>query len=217
MAGGISGIGLLIAEAFIRDGAIVVVCGRSEVALEWFQWSYPNALAIRADLTVAAERSALLNIVADWFGRLDVLVNIAETVDERVDGTAVDPIGGVDDDLALNVAAPIQLTGEALRRWPGMEAVVFVVARLVPTSPARAPVDRAVRAAMHEFAAGLRRQLATRGVHVLEVVPPMNASSMGGAAARRLSPDRVAEIALKASSVDGCSFAPAGCTTCRCC
>ena len=76
ITGGTSGIGLAMAEAFLRQGARVAVCGRSPEALERFSRAHPEALAIRADVTDEANRVALLDEVAARFGQLDILVNM---------------------------------------------------------------------------------------------------------------------------------------------
>ncbi|WLW56729.1 SDR family NAD(P)-dependent oxidoreductase [Streptomyces sp. YU58] len=83
VTGGTSGIGLSLAQSFMQAGASVVICGRSQPALDRFAQAHPQALAVRADVTDAADRAALLQAVADRFGRLDVLVNNAGTFEER--------------------------------------------------------------------------------------------------------------------------------------
>lgn len=199
ITGGTSGIGRAMAEAFMREGAVVAVCGRSEVALERFRRSYPDALGIRADVTIADDRGALLDTVTEWFGRLDVLVNNAGSFVERDFSTDADVSEDLEYEVALNLTAPIQLTGEALRRWPEIEAIAFVTSGFALISPTRAPTYGAVKAGLHGFAEGLRRQLASRGIHVLEVVPPSTDTPMSaGATGRKLPPDKVAAVALRA-------------------
>lgn len=72
ITGGTSGIGWALAEAFISQGTDVAICGRSEAALGRFSHAHPQALAINADVTVENARIAMLNAVAEKFGRLDV-------------------------------------------------------------------------------------------------------------------------------------------------
>jgi len=199
ITGGTSGIGLALAEAFLGRGDDVAVCGRSQEALDRFARAHPEALAIRTDVTDARARAAMLTAVHERFGRLDVLVNNAGTFVER-DFTA--PAGAtldLDAEIALNLTAPLHLTGETLTRWPDLSALVFITSGFALVSPARAPSYGAVKAGLHGFADGLRRQLAPRGTHVLEVLPPATDTPMqAGASGRTLPPSAVAAATLRA-------------------
>lgn len=199
ITGGTSGIGLALAEAFLEQGSDVAVCGRSEAALDRFSRAHPQALAIRADVTIGEARTAMLDAVAERFGRLDVLINNAGTFVERNFATGSDSTQGIEQEVALNLTAPIQLTGETLNRWPAMSAIVFVTSGFALVSPTRAPTYGAVKAGLHGFAEGLRRQLAPRGTHVLELLPPtvdtpMNANLTG----KKMPPSEVAAVTLEA-------------------
>ena len=105
----------------------------------------------------------------------------------------------VDQELALNLLAPIQLTGEALRRWPRMDAIVFVTSGFALVSPTRAPTYGAAKAGLHGFIEGLRRQLAPGGIQVLEVLPPMTDTAMNATATgKKMAPAKVAAVTLDA-------------------
>lgn len=199
ITGGTSGIGLGLAEAFMKQGAAVVVCGRSEAALERFSRAHPDALAIQADVTLGEARRAMLDAIADRFGRLDVLINNAGTFVERNFAAGSDVTQDLELEVALNLTAPIQLTGEVLNRWPALSAIVFVTSGYALVSPTRAPTYGAVKAGLHGFAEGLRRQLAPKGTHVLELLPPlvdtpMTAETRG----KKISAAEVAAVTLKA-------------------
>ncbi|TQJ22674.1 putative oxidoreductase [Micromonospora sp. A202] len=199
ITGGTSGIGLSLAESFLNDGADVVVCGRSRTALDRFSRAHPQALAVQADVTVPLARAALLDAVTDRFGRLDVLVNNAGTFVERDFAGNDDATVALDQEIALNLTAPIHLTGEVVRRWPALDAIVFVTSGFALVSPTRAPTYGAVKAGLHGFADGLRRQLAPHGTHVLEVLPPTTDTPMNAdATGPKLPPAEVAEVTLRA-------------------
>ncbi|MEQ8268240.1 MAG: SDR family NAD(P)-dependent oxidoreductase [Parvibaculum sp.] len=199
ITGGTSGIGWALAEAFISQGTDVAICGRSEEALQRFSHAHPQALAIRSDVTVESARIAMLNAVAGKFGRLDVLVNNAGTFVERNFTGGADATQHLEQEVALNLTAPIQLTAEALKRWPSMSAIVFVTSGFALVSPARAPTYGAVKAGLHGFAEGLRRQLAPRGTHILELLPPMVDTPMNAnATGKKMPPAEVAKITLEA-------------------
>ena len=200
ITGGTSGIGLSLAQSFVELGASVVVCGRSQAALDRFAQAHPQALAVRADVTNAVDRAALLEAVADRFGRLDVLVNNAGTFEERDYAAGKNPNATLDDEVALNLTAPIHLTGEVLERWPSPDAIVFITSGFALVSPTRAPTHGAVKAGLHGFADGLRRQLAPQGhTHVLEVLPPSTDTPMNAeATGKKLTPAQVAAVTMKA-------------------
>jgi uncharacterized oxidoreductase len=198
ITGGTSGIGLGLAEAFMKKGAAVAVCGRSRTALKLFSQAHPDALAIQADVTNPEARRAMLDAVAARFGRLDILVNNAGTFVER-DFTTADATRGLNEEVALNLTAPMQLTAEVLARWPTPSAIVFVTSGYALVSPTRAPTYGAVKAGLHGFADGLRGQLGPSGTHVLELLPPlvdtpMNAKVEG----KKMSPAEVAAVTLEA-------------------
>ena len=48
ITGGTSGIGLALAEAFLTDGASVVVCARSQADFDRFSQAQSEALDVRA-------------------------------------------------------------------------------------------------------------------------------------------------------------------------
>ncbi|WP_380165607.1 SDR family NAD(P)-dependent oxidoreductase [Jannaschia sp. R86511] len=199
ITGGTSGIGLSLGEAFLGEGAAVAVCGRSPEALERFSRRHPDALAVQADVTVPAARAVLLDSIEHRFGRVDVLVNNAGTFVERDFATGAPATLALDEEVALNLTAPIHLTGEVLQRWQPLQAVVFVTSGFALVSPTRAPTYGAVKAGLHGFADGLRRQLEPQGTHVLEVLPPRTDTPMNsGSTATKLTPAEVATATVKA-------------------
>jgi uncharacterized oxidoreductase len=183
----------------MSQGAAVAVCGRSEAALERFSREHPEALAIQADVTIGKARIAMLEAVADRFGRLDILINNAGIFIERNFAAGGDVTQGLEQEVDLNLTAPILLTGEVLNRWPALTAIVFVTSGYALVSPARAPTYGAVKAGLHGFAEGLRRQLAPQGTHILELLPPLVDTPMTAhVAQKKISPAEVAAVTLKA-------------------
>ncbi len=199
VTGGTSGIGLALAEAFLREGASVAVCGRSRTKVQAFRAGHPGALAVACDVTDPGARVRLMGNVADRFGRLDILVNNAGRLVER--DFAGEPPNSEDiaAEFHLNLVAPVQLTAQALSRWPCLGALVFISSGYALVSPRRAPTYGAAKAGLHGFADGLRRQLEPRGIHVLEVLPPVvDTPATAHRAVRKISPEAVAEATLDA-------------------
>ena len=198
ITGGTQGIGLGLAKAFMALGADVAVCGRSDGPLDAFTREFPNALAIKADVTIAKERAQMLESVSNRFGRLDVLVNNAGRFVER-DFLATDPVIGLEEEVALNLTAPIYLTSEVLQRWRGLQSIIFVSSGFALVSPARAPTYGAVKAGLHGFAEGLRWQLARNGTHVVELLPTTTDTPGTATETRKkMSTTEVAQVTLEA-------------------
>ena len=198
ITGGTQGIGLGLAKAFKAKGAEVAVCGRSEGPLDAFARAFPGALAIKADVTIAQDRAAMLEAVSQRFGRIDVLVNNAGRFVER-DFLSADAVADLEGEVALNLTAPIHLTSEVLQRWPALQSIIFVSSGFALVSPARAPTYGAVKAGLHGFADGLRRQLAPNGTHVLELLPTTTDTPGTAAETRKkMTTAEVAKITLGA-------------------
>ena len=84
VTGGTSGIGREFAVHFATDGARVITCGRSDVALRQLQTEHPTIEVIRCDIAVQPNVLALVETIRDRCGVVDVLVNNAGIM-ERVD------------------------------------------------------------------------------------------------------------------------------------
>lgn len=101
--------------------------------------------------------------------------------------------------MALNLTAPIHLTSEVLQRWPALQSIIFVSSGFALASPARAPTYGAVKAGLHGFAEGLRRQLAKNGTHILELLPTTTDTPGTATETRKkMTTAEVAKITLEA-------------------
>lgn len=203
ITGGTAGIGLAMAEALIARGARVAVCGRSRALLDAFATTYPDAVAIAADITVADDRVRLLAEAETRLGGVDILINNAGALAEHDFASAPPDDRTIDANIALNLTAPIQLTAEALRRFPALEVVAFVTSGFALVPPTRAPLYGATKAGLRAFAKALRRQGAARGLRVIELLPPAVATrATAGRNGPKVAPEAVAG-ALVAALDDG--------------
>ncbi|ETW96214.1 MAG: hypothetical protein ETSY1_27490 [Candidatus Entotheonella factor] len=95
ITGASRGIGRAIAVAFGQAGASVAVTARSTQALETLATEVGQgrgeALAMTADLNVAADIQRIADTALNRFGRIDILVNNAGIVHPRVDLVDFDP------------------------------------------------------------------------------------------------------------------------------
>ena len=91
-------------------------------------------------------------------------------------------VENLDQEIVINFTAPIHLIAEilpCLRQQP--QAVIVNVSSGLAFAPmADVPVYGATKAAMHSFTLSLRHQLKTTGVRVMEMVPPILDTGLGG-------------------------------------
>jgi NAD(P)-dependent dehydrogenase (short-subunit alcohol dehydrogenase family) len=127
VTGGGSGIGEGVARRFAMAGARVTICGRRQEHIDAVAASLGSSvLAVRADVTVAADREALVAAAVEHGGdRLDVLVNNAGNMYRA-------PLAAVREDelmavLNTNVVGAVMLTQAALEPLRAARgAVIFV-------------------------------------------------------------------------------------------
>ena len=83
VTGGSRGIGYAIVEAFIKEGATVVLCASrqetADQAVSKLKEAYPQAAVegIWPDLSSYEQVKAAFDGIADKYGRIDILVNNA--------------------------------------------------------------------------------------------------------------------------------------------
>lgn len=121
VTGGSRGIGLGICEKLAAEGFNLAVCGRRAAG------DVPGGLAVlkeagsevqyvQADIGVPTDRTRLLTVVRDRFGRLDVLVNNAGMA-PRVRADILDAAEDVYEEvMKVNLQGPYFLT-QAAARW----------------------------------------------------------------------------------------------------
>ncbi len=191
ITGGATGIGLGLAEALVREGNRVLVCGRREVRLREAQAKVP-ALQIKVgDVSKPDDCQAL----AAWAVALgvNVLVNnagIQRLIDLR-EGVAALEAG--DNEIRTNFEGPLYLTAALMPHLlTRPDAAIINVSSSLAFAPIAAmPVYCATKAAVHAWTAALRHQLRSTRIRVFEVIPPTVDTELDrGARAKRGQLDR---------------------------
>lgn len=111
VTGGGTGIGRAVAQAFAREGASVVIAGRTAKPLsqtaELIHTEGSRATAITADVTRSEDLAALVAQTVATYGSLDIAINNAGTL------TALGPVGDLDKQQWSELVS-INLTGALL-------------------------------------------------------------------------------------------------------
>ena len=108
VTGGATGIGLGLAERFIKENNTVIICGRRESALQEVAAQHPSVITKVCDLSDEAERVALYNWVAENHPDLNVLVNNAG-VQNWMDIGDADFFERAKFEITTNIEAPVHL------------------------------------------------------------------------------------------------------------
>lgn len=216
VTGASSGLGRALAEALVRDGARVVLTGRSHERLEQVAKGLLSAgaapdrvIAVAADLTVPEDRRRLVETAKQRLGALDLVINSAgvgatghfETHDPDVLRKVFE----------INVFALAEVTREVLPLMrlgdqPSLVNLGSIVARR--SLPGR-PEYSASKHAVAGFTDSIRAEWAKFGIHVLLLNPGFTDTEFERnlvvdtavypvSNRRIMTPGKVAEAALRA-------------------
>ena len=180
ITGGASGIGFALARQLSERGNRVIICGRSDKALEKAKAEVPTLVTRVCDVADPDSRRAMLAWLNTAHPDLNVVVNNAG-VQYRRNFTEAAALQDLDQEVSINFTAPIHLIGEVLpllRQQP--QAVVVNVSSGLAFAPmADVPVYCATKAAIHSFTLSLRHQLKATAIRVVEMVPPIVDTGLG--------------------------------------
>lgn len=210
ITGGATGIGLALARQLSERGNRVIICGRSEEALVRAQAELPHLIIRVCDISKRESRQAMVEWLNAAHLDLNVVVNNAG-VQSRRDFRQGQAVEGLDQEVAINFTAPIHLIAELmplLSKQP--QGVIANVSSGLAFSPmADVPVYCATKAALHSFTLSLRHQLKASRIRVVEIVPPIVNTGLGGRVRSggvrhqtMLSPDEFATEALRQLEAD---------------
>ena len=175
VTGASSGIGDALAKCLGALGAAVAVNYSSnhegaEYTVAEITRKGGRALAIRADVSMAADVERLFHETAKAFGPPSVLVNNAGRYD-------LDPIDVVTEEafhreFNLNVLAPILTAQEALKCFPEAGGSIINISSITSENPVfNSALYSASKGALDTLTAALAKELAPRRIRVNAVAP----------------------------------------------
>lgn len=209
ITGGATGIGFVLAEAFLKEGSIVLVCGRREARLAEAKKRHPALHTRVSDIAMEEDRRTL----GDWAisHNVNILVNNAG-MQREVDFTrGISALAEGDNEIRCNLEGPLFLTALLTPHLLSRQnaAIINISSGLAFIPIARMPVYCATKAALHSFTVSLRHQLSSKGIKVFEVIPPTVDTELDrGARAKRGRTDRgipaqdVADAVMKGVAAD---------------
>lgn len=178
ITGGGSGIGLGLAERFIKENNTVIICGRRETALKEVADKFPSVITKVCNLSSEAERVDLFNWVAENHGDLNVLINNAG-IQNWMSISDTDFYEKANDEIITNVLAPVHLTTLFIN-LKALNTIINVTSGLAFVPFSKVPIYCGTKAFMRSFTLSLRYQLKERNIEVIEMIPPALNTELGG-------------------------------------
>jgi len=211
ITGGATGIGLALAEAFLRKGNEVLICGRREDKLTQAKNKFPKLQIRKCDVADTEDRKHLYDWAVKNYKHLNILINNAG-IQKEIDfkkGTT-DLLSG-ENEIEINLEAPVHLSALFIPHLMEKKesAIVNISSGLAFVPIAFMPLYCATKAALHFFSLSLRHQLRTTTIKVFEIIPPTTDTELDrgargkrGQADRGIKPEVVAEAAIETVDKD---------------
>ncbi len=178
ITGGATGIGFALAERFVQEGNTVIICGRRTSALQEATAKLPSLITKVCDLSLAEERKELFNWIEREHKDTNVLVNNAG-IQNWMSFDDEDFYEKAKNEIITNVEAPVHLI-KLFLQLPGLDTILNVTSGLSFVPLTNVPVYSATKAFFHSFTLSMQHLLKSKGIEVIEVVPPALNTDLGG-------------------------------------
>lgn len=194
ITGGNKGIGLALAEKFLKLNNQVIITGRNETDLFAVKKEFPEIHIIKCDLTKSEELDKLTLFIENEHSDLNILINNAGIQYNYSFSEAQQLLQKIAYETNINFLAPVTLTALLL---PILEsnsnaAIVNVTSALAIVPKIVAPIYSANKAGLHIFTKTLRLQLKT--IKVFEIIPSLVDTAMTkGRGKNKISPEKLVD------------------------
>jgi NAD(P)-dependent dehydrogenase (short-subunit alcohol dehydrogenase family) len=191
ISGGASGIGLAIAERFVKEGAHVFIFGRRRTALdEAARLIGANVTAVQADATRLEDLDRVADAVRSAEGRVDVVVSSAALV-EQVPLSKITP-DHYDRTFALNARAPLFLVQKMLPMMGRGGSIILVASAMHVMGLANHSTYAATKAALRSYSRTWAAEFKDSGIRANTLSPGVVDTPMLDSQAA--TPDEAAQI-----------------------
>ncbi len=184
LTGGATGIGLGMAERFVKAGSEVIIVGRRQAALDEAKKKLPQLVTRVCDVSKAEERAALADWVVAKHPTVNVLFNNAGV--QRFPKLTEKPSWeAMREEIATNFDAPVHLSTLLFPHLARQAhaAIINTTSGLAYIPWPNASIYCATKAALHSFTDSLRAQADGTSVEVIELSPPHVETDLGAAGA----------------------------------
>lgn len=178
ITGGATGIGYGLAECFVKENNTVLICGRRKTALKAVTDKYPSVITLVCDLSKAEERERLYNWIKEEHPDLNVLINNAG-IQQDVPLSDINFYKNAKEENDINIDAPVHLAS-MFANLKSLKVIMNVSSGLAFVPIARFPVYCASKAFLHSFTLSIRHILKSKGIEVIEIIPPALSTELGG-------------------------------------
>ena len=176
VTGASKGIGAAIAKSLAADGASVVVNYASSKegagkVVEAIKAGGGKAVAVKGDVSKAADAKAVVDAAIKTFGRLDILVNNAGVYEMK-------PLDEVTEEhfhktFDINVLGLLLISKEAAKHLGKGGSIVNIGSGVTRLTPPGSAVYTATKGAVDAITGVLSRELGPKGIRVNSVNPGM--------------------------------------------
>ena len=175
ITGGSSGIGLALAKKFMENDNTVIITGRNLSKLEAVQKDFPKINIFQSDVTDDVDVRKLADDIQAKFRGIDILINNAGIMNLVDSGNENNDLQKQMQEIEINYNSPIRVLHYFLPQLKESKNAVLVNVSsglaYVPFS--QAPIYSGTKSALHFWTLGIRPQLKSHGIKVIELLPPV--------------------------------------------
>lgn len=177
ITGGATGIGLGLAERFLKENNTVIICGRRADVLQEAAKKFPNIITKQCDLSMEEGRIELYHWIEKNHSDLNVLVNNAG-IQNWMNISDNDFYAKAKNEIEINALAPVHLTNLFLN-LKSLNTIINITSGLSFVPLAKVPVYCATKAFLRSFTLSLRYLLKEKDIEVIEMIPPALNTDLG--------------------------------------